>query len=236
MSAKTPGNVPPNFRPLAYQGIKEKNPPQLYFSNRAPTANDIRAYDPGDIWIDQANDAIYMLIRKTRLAATWELIGIIGGEIRTLTGDVGGAVTGDAVNENVDLIGGVGVSTTGNPAANTMTIDIVGGGLTWTEVVGIAQAMAINNGYIANNAGLVTLTLPAAAVIGSIVRIGGKGAGLYSIAQNAGQTIHYGNQDSTTGIGGSIDATHRYDAIELVCTTANTDFLALSSVGNFNVI
>jgi hypothetical protein len=44
-----------------------------------------------------------------------------------------------------------------------------------------------------------------------------------------------GNQDTTTGAGGSLTATDPSDGVELLCTTANTDFTVLSSMGNITV-
>src|SRR5690606_38102793 len=113
---------------------------------------------------------------------------------------------------------------------------ISGGGFTWNEITGTSSGMAVNNGYIANNAGLVTLTLPASAALGSVIEVAGKGSGGWSIAQNSGQTIHFGAQNSTTGVGGSISSTLQYDTIRIVCTTADTDFVVLSSVGNLTVV
>jgi hypothetical protein len=121
-------------------------------------------------------------------------------------------------------------------AAGSITISSTAGGFAWTEVTGTTQAMAIESGYIANNAGLVTLTLPAVAVIGEAVQIVGKGAGLYAIAQNAGQTIHYIASDTTTGVGGSLTAIEQYASIELVCITANTEWVVVDSVGNFTIV
>jgi hypothetical protein len=106
----------------------------------------------------------------------------------------------------------------------------------WTEVTGTTQAMAVNNSYVANNAALVTLTLPATAAFGDRFVITGKGAGLFKIAQNASQTINFGSLTTTAGTGGSITATHRYDTIEIVCITANTQFNVVDSIGNFDVV
>jgi hypothetical protein len=96
--------------------------------------------------------------------------------------------------------------------------------------------MAVNNGYIANNAGLVTLTLPDTAALGSIIEVVGKGAGGWKIAQNAGETIHFGNINTTTGTGGSLASTATYDAIRCVCTIANTDWTVLSVQGVITVV
>ena len=131
------------------------------------------------------------------------------------------------------ITAGAGISVT--PTANTITIASTNG-IAWTEVTGTSQAMAVDSGYIANNAGLVTLTLPATAVVGDRVRIAGKGAGGWRCGQNAGQTINFGNTATTAGVAGYIDSTNQYDALELLCITANTTWVALSSVGNLNVV
>jgi hypothetical protein len=104
------------------------------------------------------------------------------------------------------------------------------------EVTSTSQAMAVNTGYIANNTALVTATLPSTSAVGDLVWIVGKGSGGWQIAQNAGQTIHFGNQDTTTGAGGSLDSTNQYDTIQLLCTAANTDWTCTGiSQGNISV-
>ncbi len=96
--------------------------------------------------------------------------------------------------------------------------------------------MAVNSGYIANNASQVIATLPSSSSVGDLVWIVGKGMGGWRIAQNAGQTIHFGNQDTTTGAGGHLDSTQRYDAVQLLCTAANTDWTCTGiSQGNLDV-
>jgi hypothetical protein len=59
----------------------------------------------------------------------------------------------------------------------------------------------------------------------------GKGAGGWKIAQNAGQTIHFGNVDTTTGATGYLASTNRYDSIQLLCITANTDWAIMTTQG-----
>ena len=106
----------------------------------------------------------------------------------------------------------------------------------FSEITGTTQSMAVNSGYIANNAAQVIATLPSSSFVGDLVWIIGKGIGGWSIAQNAGQTIHFGNQDTTTGAGGHLDSTHRYDAVQLLCTAANTDWTCTGiSQGNLDV-
>lgn len=105
----------------------------------------------------------------------------------------------------------------------------------WIEVTGTSENMIANRGYVANNAGLVTLTLPVTAAFGTVIRVSGKGAGLWRIAQNASQQIHLGSVSTTAGVGGRIDAADRRDTIELLCTVADTEWTVLSSVGTLTI-
>lgn len=104
------------------------------------------------------------------------------------------------------------------------------------EVTSTSQAMAINTGYIANNSALVTATLPSTSSVGDLVWIVGKGLGGWQIAQNAGQVIHFGDQDTTIGVGGHLDSANQYDAIQLLCTAANTEWTCTGiSQGNIEI-
>ncbi len=93
---------------------------------------------------------------------------------------------------------------------------------TWITVTGSSQQMASNNGYAANNAGVVTLTLPTTSVPGDLLEIAGLGAGGWSIAQTAGQQVHVGSVASTLGVGGSVASTNQFDSIRLRCVVAST--------------
>lgn len=104
------------------------------------------------------------------------------------------------------------------------------------NVTGTSATMVANNLYIANNAGLVTLTLPATAAQGTILEIVGNGAGGWLIAQNAGQSINDGISSTTVGATGSLASTQRYNALRLVCVLANTTWNVVSSQGNFTIV
>jgi hypothetical protein len=120
---------------------------------------------------------------------------------------------------------------------STTDLDTTGGsGNAPVEVTGTSQSMSVNTDYIANNAGLVTLTVPTVAAVGDKVRIIGKGAGGWKVAQNASGIIHFGNLDSTTGTGGHIDSTHKYDCVELMCIVANNEWIVVTVVGNLTVV
>lgn len=107
---------------------------------------------------------------------------------------------------------------------------------TWNAVSGTTQTMVENNGYRTTNASLTTLTLPAGCDNDSIIRIVGYGAGGWRIAQNTGQTIHFLGLDTTTGSGGRLDSTTRYDCITLQAVASGTEWVVTSVIGNIDVI
>lgn len=159
-----------------------------------------------------------------------------GGDIETLTGDSGGAVGPDGAF-NVNILGGAGISIAGTPGTNTITINTTGGFLTWNREAGTSVSMAVDNGYIPTNAALTTLTLPVTAVVGDEIEIIGEGAGNWTIAQNAGQSIQFGNLSTTVGIGGSLDSSNQWDTVKIICRVADTTWsVAQSPVGILNVV
>jgi len=106
----------------------------------------------------------------------------------------------------------------------------------WNNITGTSATAVINNGYIANSSALCTITLPSTAVIGSIVRIAWNGSWGREIAQNAGQVIHFGDTNSTTGATGYLQSTQRYDGVELICVATDTDWVVISSLGNITIV
>lgn len=148
----------------------------------------------------------------------------------------------DLRRRRINFIEGTNITLTVEDDATDNEIDITitstasgSGGISWNEVTGTSQVASVNNGYITNNAGLVTVTLPDTAALGSVVRIVGKGAGGWKVAQNASESIHFGNVVTTTGVTGYLASTHQYDAVELLCITANTTWVVISSVGSITV-
>lgn len=147
-------------------------------------------------------------------------------DIETLTGNTGGAVGADA-NSNVNILGAGGLTVVGTPGSNTLTITSSGSGFVWNNVSGTSSSMSPDNGYVANNAGLVTLTLPVTAAFGTAIAIQGFGAGGFIVAQNAGQNIQFGSTSTTIGAGGSLASTNQYDSLQLLCVVANTTWTVL---------
>jgi len=142
-------------------------------------------------------------------------------EFGVLIGDASNAVASTAVGTATHVL-------TSNGAGLAPSFQAVTGGMAWNDVTGTSQTMAVGNGYTANNASLVTLTLPATAAVGDRVSVTGYGAGGWRIAQNSGDIIHFGSSDTTTGATGRLDSTNRYDSIQLVCVVANDEW---STVG-----
>ncbi len=140
-------------------------------------------------------------------------------------------VVADTTSDTLTLVAGSGISITTNAGSDTITITNTGSSSSTSEVTGTSQAMAVNTTYIANNAGLVTLTLPSTVALGDFIEVLGKGAGGWRIAQNSGQVIHFSDLDTTTGVSGRIDSQNRYDSIRMKCITANTDFVVVDCAG-----
>lgn len=164
---------------------------------------------------------------------------IIAGTNITLGSTGVDAGTGD-VTVNGPTIDATPTDGSNNPVSSNGVFDAIaaisGGGMTWTEVTGTSQSAAVDNGYITNNASLVTVTIPTTAAVGKVVRVAGKGAGGWKVAQNASENIRFGNQVTTTGTGGYLASSNQYDCVELLCTTADTSWLVISSIGNITIV
>lgn len=123
-----------------------------------------------------------------------------------------------AIPVRTTLTAGSNIIITNGPGSITIASS---GNVTWTEVTGATQAIAVNNGYIANNGGGVAFSLPATSAVGDTFSIVGK-AGIWSITQGAGQQLNVGSTSTTLGAGGSLTAANATDSVNFVCITANT--------------
>ena len=165
------------------------------------------------------------------------LIGGASNGITSLALTNGQLAIGNTGNDPsaATLTAGTGVSITNG--AGSITINAAGGGLTWTVVTGTSQSAAVNNGYIANNAGLVTVTLPATSAVGDMVAVTGiNNATGWKIAQKAGNQIFFGTSSTTSGAGGSLASTNTRDVVYVVCMTANSTWNVVNSIGNITVV
>lgn len=145
--------------------------------------------------------------------------------------DGAGTFTGRTITNG----GGLSI-TNGNGTGGNPTLSVTGGGFPWTEVTGATVTLAVNNGYSMNRATAITATLPTTAAVGDSIQIVGSGAGLTVIAQSANQIVHLGSNPTTTGAGGSLTATNRYDCIRITCIVANLEFVCYGVQGNWTVV
>lgn len=128
-------------------------------------------------------------------------------------------------------------TTTGSASTAVWTQITAGSGtFDWVTVTGTSATMNPNTGYIANNSGLVTLTMPSIASVGAEIDVFGLGAGGWRIAQPSGLTILYSPTTTTTGVGGSLSSAFRYDVVTLICVVANTTWSVYSSTGTGLVV
>jgi hypothetical protein len=134
------------------------------------------------------------------------------------------------------LTAGSGITIANN--AGSITITATGAsGFTWNDVTSPTQAMLPNNGYLSDDpASLVTLSLPVTANFGDIIIVIGRSSMGWSINQNAGQSIIVSGTTSTVGVGGSVSSTLPNNTINLICTVANTEFTAISVMGNLTIV
>lgn len=156
-----------------------------------------------------------------------------GSPVLSLTGDSGGAVFPTA--NNINVIGGPGIQVSG--AGSTLTINNTGAGFNWNVVTNATNPNSLvkENGYIPKGGVAVQFLLPATAAVGDTFRISGYG-NLWTLTQNALQTITLGIVTTTAGIGGSITATNARDTIELVCVAANLEFQIQNGIGNLTFV
>lgn len=145
--------------------------------------------------------------------------------------------TADPAFATVTSAGATIAFTTGN---NTLALDVQTGGLTIVDQTSGSVTLAKQTAYMTDNgASLVTYTLPLAAnaTRGMIYKVVGFGSGGWKIAQNASQTIHFNSSDTTTGAGGSLASTNRYNCVTLMCcNNTGLDFVVTDSEGTLTVV
>lgn len=158
--------------------------------------------------------------------------GTGAGSAITFNEDVGSATPAAGI---LNIIGAGTVSTSG--AGNTITITGTGGGssMTW-NVIAASQTLAVNNGYFCTGGGVLSLLLPPVSVLGDTIEISIDGSAGYIVTQGAGQSIKFGDQITTVGVGGSITSLAQGDSIRMVCRVANLSWNILSSMGNLTFV
>lgn len=158
--------------------------------------------------------------------------GIIIGEgssaVAAITLSAGQVLVGTTASDPAaaTITGTAGITVSSTTGA--INIAGSGAGITWVNQSTASVTAAVNSAYVITDASAVTVTLPTTAAVGSVVGVVGNGAGGWTLAQGAGGNTRFGNVNSTT----SIASTNQYDAIFVVCSVANTTWVAYSVIGN----
>lgn len=127
--------------------------------------------------------------------------------------------TATPAENNLNVIGGTGITTAGS--GSTITINVKNGGFTWIET-STNLAIPAQTGVFCTAA--LTITLPPALATGITVIIYADTASTVTIQAASGQMIQFGNQTSIST--GSITSTAQGNIVELVyrlTTFLNTD-------------
>jgi hypothetical protein len=136
--------------PLANQTI----PPIL--AQRAPTTSDL-GYGPGQEWVDQVGQAVYILASVGGGVATWLPLATAPGVLTTLTGNSGGAISPTA--GNINLLGTANqITTTGSGSTITWALPsaiVAPGSLTTTTslTATLGNITATNGNLVLGTAG-----------------------------------------------------------------------------------
>lgn len=171
-------------------------------------------------------------------------IGTNGTQTKAFIAGIDGVNVGNVakvVTESGDQLGtatitaGTNISVTAT--ANTITIAATHEASFVWSVITVNQTAAVNNGYICNKAGTLSLLLPAASVVGDLLEVTGINTATgWQITQAAGQQIFFGTASTTSGASGTITSTGIRDSIRMVCVVANTTWQILSCVGNLTLV
>lgn len=170
----------------AYLGTNANQPPNLTFSDRNPTQYDINNVSLGDMWLNDVDKSVWILVSLAGDAdskgslATWVALANQGeGPIDTLTGNTGGIIDGD-INGNINIVGdGVGITITGNPGTHTLTASLIGGGAP-------AESFPTDSGT----------AVPVIGVLNIVADVAGLNAGSSVLFSAVGDTVKLNVTDS----------------------------------------
>lgn len=235
-------------RTTSYSGVRSPTPPNLWTRSRDPSPQDVALYVIGDLWYNDQTLVFWILqdFTGTTLGplADWIILAPATGTMGTLTGDVGGPVSPNAGNINVQGgLNGIQFSNGGLGQLNAavqvdgVTIGINGAGqleqigsasLVW-NLIAVNTPALVNNGYMANAGAPITVTLPATFAFGDIIWVKDFNGGGVVVAPNVGQSIVFND----TLVLGSLTSVNITSAVQLVGSIANTRWDVITSMGTW---
>lgn len=107
--------------------------------------------------------------------------------------------------------------------------------ITWVAITA-DQTAAINTNYLCNKAGLLTLTIPTTAAVGSVIGVMNinTALGVKILSANPGQLI-LGTVSASANTG-HLDSINLGDSLFLVCVVANTTWRSYGVQGNWTIV
>lgn len=170
------------------------------------------------------------------MAGQVELEGATPGGVYFLSDTVAGEITltepTTPTRVSKPLV--IAISETSGVLINMRGEILADDGFTWVSINTNTQLEA-GKGYLLTGGGNLQLTLPAACEQFQEIRIAGFASTGWTLLQNAGQSIQVGIRNTTGGVAGSVTSNASSDKLHLLCAIANTNFTALSSMGNLEV-
>lgn len=202
-----------------------------------PNSQWLQGLPSGLIKVETATGAILHAIANTDYQAPSAILT----SIAAVTPATGTQLVGNGTGFD-DIIPG--------PAGTVWTSEGPGVSPSWQIVPGAGGAIVVTSNqtfvddttYITNSGSQLTFTMPTLANSnpGKYYVIEGFGAGGWTIAQRAGQTIKVGTISTTTGAGGSISSILPTDSIIIWCVSSDgattAQFVARLTSGQVNVI
>lgn len=130
------------------------------------------------------------------------------------------------------------VATTSGTSSTTVWTLSTNSQSTWIDAVTTPVALVNGYKYVADNGATQTVfNIPAVAAFGTTIEIAGKSSatGGWTITYGTGQSIQFGAL-LTTVTTGSLTSTNANDYVKLLCTTANTKWNVVGSIGNITIV
>jgi hypothetical protein len=194
------------------------------YEERDPTVNDIN-YFLGQPWLNKLTGSYWVLVQFT----------IVSKVQQAVWNNFNASSTG-----SISFVAGTGINITGSPAGFGGTVTIsntaAGSGFTWNDNA-TSRTMVSGNGYLVKAGAQQTFVLPTSSAVGDLVEVCWvSGAGGWKITQAAGQQVRFAATTTTVGTGGSLTSTSVGNTIRLVCTTANTTWLADYNIGTITLV
>ncbi len=143
-----------------------------------------------------------------------------------------GTTSGDPVGAT--LTAGSDISITS--ASGAVTINSTS--QTWITETSGPVTLGAGNNYFAASATQISFVLPATCPVGGTFQVAATnvGTGGWIINLSTGQSIILGNETTTISSGSIASASTQGDWIMIVCTTANTNFIATLRQGQATVV